>query len=81
MPLTGDYEPNALAWVRKQVELHESSGGTKDGAVGRDYRARLLEGEEKRQWWARAVEAYPAYEHYQAKTERDILVFPWEPVG
>jgi deazaflavin-dependent oxidoreductase (nitroreductase family) len=28
MPLTGDYEPSPAAWVRDQVELIESSGGT-----------------------------------------------------
>jgi deazaflavin-dependent oxidoreductase (nitroreductase family) len=28
MPLTGDYEPSPAAWVRDQVELYESSGGT-----------------------------------------------------
>jgi deazaflavin-dependent oxidoreductase (nitroreductase family) len=51
-----------------------------DGAVKRDYRARLVEGEEKQQWWARAVEAFPTYEQYQAKTARDIPVFVLEPV-
>ena len=50
-----------------------------DGAVKRDYRARLVEGEEKQQWWARAVEAFPTYEQYQAKTSRDIPVFVLEP--
>ncbi|MFI0989141.1 nitroreductase family deazaflavin-dependent oxidoreductase [Streptomyces exfoliatus] len=29
MPLQGEYEPSPTAWVRKQVELYESSGGTK----------------------------------------------------
>jgi deazaflavin-dependent oxidoreductase (nitroreductase family) len=144
MALTGEYEPSTTAWVRKQVETYERSGGTsgttimgrpvvvvtsrgarsgklrknpvmrvehegryaavaslggapqhpvwyynllaeplvelQDGAVRRDYRARLVEGEEKRQWWARAVEAFPAYEQYQAKTARDIPVFVLEPV-
>ena len=144
MPLTGEYEPSTTGWVRKQVELYESSGGTQgttivgrpvvvvtsrgarsgklrknpvmrvehdgryaavaslggapehplwyynllaeplvevqDGAVTRDYRARLVEGEEKQQWWARAVEAFPTYEQYQAKTSRDLPVFVLEPV-
>jgi deazaflavin-dependent oxidoreductase (nitroreductase family) len=144
MPLTGEYEPSTMGWVRKQVELYESSGGTRgttivgrpvvvvtsrgarsgklrknpvmrvehegryaavaslggapahpvwyynllaeplvelqDGAVRRDYRARLVEGEEKQQWWARAVEAFPTYEQYQAKTSRDIPVFVLDPV-
>jgi deazaflavin-dependent oxidoreductase (nitroreductase family) len=29
MPLTGNYEPSPGQWVRDQVELYESSGGTK----------------------------------------------------
>ncbi|MFE3169046.1 nitroreductase family deazaflavin-dependent oxidoreductase [Streptomyces sp. NPDC059224] len=29
MPLEGEYEPSPAAWVREQVELYESSGGTK----------------------------------------------------
>lgn len=28
MPLEGEYEPSPTDWVRKQVELYESSGGT-----------------------------------------------------
>ncbi|SDP18827.1 nitroreductase family deazaflavin-dependent oxidoreductase [Actinacidiphila guanduensis] len=28
MPLTGEYEPSAFEFARKQVELYESSGGT-----------------------------------------------------
>jgi deazaflavin-dependent oxidoreductase (nitroreductase family) len=28
MPLTGEYEPNPMQFVRDQVELYESSGGT-----------------------------------------------------
>ncbi|MGX1544603.1 nitroreductase family deazaflavin-dependent oxidoreductase [Streptomyces adustus] len=29
MPLEGEYEPSTQQWVRDQVELYESSGGTK----------------------------------------------------
>ncbi|MFG2544749.1 nitroreductase family deazaflavin-dependent oxidoreductase [Streptomyces sp. NPDC048232] len=29
MPLDGEYEPSPTKWVREQVELYESSGGTK----------------------------------------------------
>ncbi len=28
MPLTGEYQPSTQQWVRDQVELYESSGGT-----------------------------------------------------
>ncbi|MFE6777161.1 nitroreductase family deazaflavin-dependent oxidoreductase [Streptomyces sp. NPDC057702] len=29
MPLEGEYEPSPARWVREQVELYESSGGTR----------------------------------------------------
>ncbi|MER8220275.1 nitroreductase family deazaflavin-dependent oxidoreductase [Streptomyces sp. NPDC094143] len=29
MPLEGEYEPSPTGWVRRQVELYESSGGTR----------------------------------------------------
>ena len=35
MPVQGEYEPSARAWVRDQVELYEGSGGTK-GTTLRD---------------------------------------------
>ncbi|CAL9367680.1 MULTISPECIES: nitroreductase family deazaflavin-dependent oxidoreductase [Streptomyces] len=35
MPLEGEYEPSPEQWVREQVELYESSGGTK-GTTLRD---------------------------------------------
>ncbi len=35
---------------------------------------REVTGDEKAQWWERAVAAYPPYEEYQAKTERQIPV-------
>lgn len=145
MPLEGEYEPSPEKWVRDQVELIESSGGTKgttimglpvillttrgaksgkirksplmrvehkgtyaavaslgggpknpvwyynvvadprvelrDGEVRQDMTAREVTGEEKAQWWARAVEAYPQYADYQKKTEREIPVFVLEPAA
>jgi F420H(2)-dependent quinone reductase len=35
MPLEGKYEPSPVGWVRRQVELYESSGGT-EGTTLRD---------------------------------------------
>ncbi|MFD5634187.1 nitroreductase family deazaflavin-dependent oxidoreductase [Streptomyces sp. NPDC127077] len=147
MPLEGEYEPSPTQWVRDQVELYESSGGTKgttlmdtglpviilttrgaksgkirktplmrvehdgryavvaslggapkhpvwyhnvtsdprvelqDGAERKEFRAREITGEEKDQWWERAVAAYPPYADYQKKTDRVIPVFVLEPVG
>ncbi|WP_432057086.1 nitroreductase family deazaflavin-dependent oxidoreductase [Streptomyces sp. bgisy022] len=143
MPLEGEYEPSPTQWVREQVELYESSGGTEgttlrdmpvvvlttlgarsgklrktpvmrvehegryaavaslggapqhpvwyhnikahphlelqDGPVRQDMTAREVTGEEKAEWWKRAVDAFPDYAEYQRKTEREIPVFVLEP--
>ena len=50
-----------------------------DGPVKQDMIAREVTGEEKAQWWVRAVAAYPDYADYQAKTDREIPVFVLEP--
>jgi deazaflavin-dependent oxidoreductase (nitroreductase family) len=52
-----------------------------DGPVRQDMVAREVTGEEKSQWWERAVAAYPPYAEYQAATEREIPVFVLEPVA
>lgn len=125
MPIEGEYEPSPRQWVREQVELYESSGGTQgttlrdtglpviivttrgaksgkirkvpvmrvehegryaavaslggsprhpvwyfnvradphvevqDGSVRQDMRAREITGDERTEWWDRAVAAYP----------------------
>ncbi len=71
--------PEHPAWYRNivanpRVELQ-------DGAVTRDYLAREAAGEEKALWWARAVEVWPDYDGYQAKTARPIPVLVLEPVA
>jgi deazaflavin-dependent oxidoreductase (nitroreductase family) len=145
MPLEGEYEPSTQQWVRDQVELYESSGGTKgtmlrgmpvvvltnrgaksgklrktplmrvehegryvvvasqggapehpswyynlladphvelqDGPVRQDLVARELTGDERAEWWKRAVAAFPPYREYQFKTRRQIPVFILEPVS
>lgn len=50
-----------------------------DGDVRQDFLAREVTGDEKAEWWARAVETWPDYDAYQAKTERQIPVFVLEP--
>jgi len=50
-----------------------------DGATKRDYLARELSGDEKADWWARAVEAWPDYAAYQERTRRQIPVFVLGP--
>ncbi|OJF12160.1 nitroreductase family deazaflavin-dependent oxidoreductase [Couchioplanes caeruleus] len=46
-----------------------------DGAEKHDYQAREVHGEERAQWWERAVEVWPDYANYQTKTDRIIPVF------
>lgn len=145
MALEGEYGPSPAQWIREQVELYESSGGTQgttlwdtglpvvivtmrgaksgkirkiplmrvehegryaavaskagfprhpvwyfnlksdprvelqDGSRRREMTARELTGDEKAQWWQRAVAAYPPYAEYQEKTDRVIPVFVLEP--
>ncbi|MFF7456515.1 nitroreductase family deazaflavin-dependent oxidoreductase [Kitasatospora sp. NPDC008115] len=145
MPLEGEYEPSPAQWIREQVELYESSGGTRgttlrdtglpvvivtmrgaksgrirkiplmrvehqgryaavaskggfpshpewyfnlradprvdlqDGPERQGMTARELAGEERDQWWRRAVAAYPPYAEYQEKAGRVIPVFVLEP--
>jgi F420H(2)-dependent quinone reductase len=50
-----------------------------DGPDRKTYRAREVTGDEKAEWWGRAVAAYPEYDAYQANTDRQIPVFVLEP--
>ena len=52
-----------------------------DRSVRRDYLAHEATGAEKASWWERAVEAWPDYAKYQAKTTRAIPVFVLEPLA
>ena len=57
-----------------QVELQ-------DGPRKQNMVAREVSGDERAQWWERAVAAYPPYAEYQQKTTRQIPVFVLEPAG
>jgi deazaflavin-dependent oxidoreductase (nitroreductase family) len=46
-----------------------------DGPEPFDAHARELEGDERAEWWERAVAAYPPYAEYQTRTDRLIPVF------
>ena len=46
-----------------------------DGPEPWDGVARELAGEERDEWWERAVAAFPNYADYQKKTDRQIPVF------
>jgi deazaflavin-dependent oxidoreductase (nitroreductase family) len=52
-----------------------------DGPKKLDMVAREITGDEKAQWWERAVAAYPPYADYQARTSRVIPLFVLEPTG
>jgi deazaflavin-dependent oxidoreductase (nitroreductase family) len=46
-----------------------------DGPEPFDVTVRQISGEERAQWWDRAVQAFPPYAEYRLKTEREIPVF------
>lgn len=50
-----------------------------DGAVLRDFQATEAHGEDKAAWWARAAAVWPAYDDYQAGTDREIPLFVLTP--
>jgi deazaflavin-dependent oxidoreductase (nitroreductase family) len=52
-----------------------------DGDRVMDLVARTAGPEEKAEWWPHAVEVWPPYQDYQAKTDRDIPVVVLEPAG
>lgn len=71
--------PESPVWVKNllanpDVEIQHK--GEK-----RRLRARLAGAEEKARLWPTAVEHYPAYADYQARTDRDIPMFVCEPVS
>jgi F420H(2)-dependent quinone reductase len=51
-----------------------------DGETRRDFSAREVSGEEREQWWDRALEVWPDYTTYQRKTRRRIPVFVLDPI-
>jgi deazaflavin-dependent oxidoreductase (nitroreductase family) len=71
--------PNHPVWYHNVVaDPHVS---LQDGAELRDYTARVAEGPEKKEWWARATDVWPDYDNYQAKTDREIPLIILEPAG
>jgi deazaflavin-dependent oxidoreductase (nitroreductase family) len=57
------------------LRAHPDQVTVQDGPEPRDGVARELTGEERAQWWDRAVAAYPSYADYQKKTDREIPIF------
>jgi deazaflavin-dependent oxidoreductase (nitroreductase family) len=52
-----------------------------DGPHKQDMVAREISGDERAEWWRRAVDAFPPYADYQKKTTREIPVFILEPAA
>lgn len=52
-----------------------------DGDTVLDLRAHTANEQEKKEWWPRATAVWPAYDEYQAKTDREIPLVILEPVG
>jgi F420H(2)-dependent quinone reductase len=50
-----------------------------DGPDPVDVVVREVSGDEKATWWKRAAAAYPPYDEYQAKTDRQIPLFVATP--
>jgi deazaflavin-dependent oxidoreductase (nitroreductase family) len=57
------------------LKAHPNEVTLQDGEKPFDVDVRELAGEERAQWWERAVAAYPPYADYQQHTERVIPVF------
>lgn len=71
--------PEHPAWYRNLVA--DPNVSLQDGAEVRDYVAREVTGDEKAQWWAKAVAVWPDYDAYQERTDREIPLVVLEPVG
>ena len=70
--------PEHPAWYRNLVAHPHVE--LQDGAVKKDYLAHEASGAERDEWWARALETWPAYASYQAKTDRLIPVLVLTPM-
>jgi F420H(2)-dependent quinone reductase len=71
--------PDHPQWVHNfraepRVELQDGPG--KQAMIARE-----VTGDERAEWWARAVQAYPPYAEYQQRTSRLIPVFVLEPAS
>ena len=66
--------PKDPVWVHN-LRADPTSVIIQDGPEPFDVEVRELDGPEREEWWARAVEAYASYADYQSWTERRIPVF------
>jgi deazaflavin-dependent oxidoreductase (nitroreductase family) len=71
--------PQNPEWYHNLV-THPDEVILQDGPEPVTVRVREITGDEKREWWERAVAAYPPYAEYQENTTRQIPVFIATPV-
>lgn len=71
--------PEHPAWYHNVVANPQVQ--VQDGTRTGTFVAREVSGDERQEWWARSVEAYPPYAEYQEKTSRVIPVFVLEPAS
>jgi deazaflavin-dependent oxidoreductase (nitroreductase family) len=70
--------PDNPEWYRNFLE-HPVVELQDKGEKG-DYSVRLLEGDERADWWQHAVETWSTYASYQEKTDREIPIFLLERI-
>ena len=63
----------------QNVVLRPDVGLSMGGKPERQMRARVVGGDERAELWPRVVSAYPGYERYQQKTDRQIPLVVVEP--
>jgi F420H(2)-dependent quinone reductase len=72
--------PENPGWYHNIV-AHPDEVLLQDGPAPVAVSVREVTGDEKKEWWERAVAAYPPYAEYQEKTDRQIPVFVATPAG
>jgi deazaflavin-dependent oxidoreductase (nitroreductase family) len=66
--------PNHPVWYYN-LTAHPDEVVIQDGPEPFEAKVRQVDGEERADWWTRAVAAYPPYADYQKRTDRMIPVF------
>ena len=67
-------DPKHPGWYYN-LAAHPDEVRIQDGTEVFDVTVKEIDGEERKTWWERAVEAYPPYADYQRNTTRRIPVF------
>lgn len=65
--------PKHPSWYHNLVA--EPMCEIQDGPAPADYTTRIVEGDERQEWWDRAVSVFAPYAEYAEKTDRVIPVF------